>query len=156
MADFLWEDGAWNTMFGASDLNSLANGSFAFSTSPSDPQIDTSTSKEFYFQAEFVGGSISPTNAADVVVALVPRNAQDSAYSDGEAGATVANHPLWVQYPHVCIALRTKAASAQSAMSGLSLLPPGKYKVGLLNRAGVALASSGNQVRIRLLTESAV
>jgi hypothetical protein len=153
MTDFIWTVGSWNTVFGAADLNSLANGSFAFSSTTA-PQIDTSTTREFYFQAEFTGGSISPTNAADVVVVLVPRDAQDAAYMDGEAGTTFANHPLWLQYPHACIALRTKATSAQLAMSGTVILPPNKYKVGLLNRAGVALASSGNQVRIRLLTEA--
>ena len=142
-------------MFGASDLNSLAYGSTALS-SLSAPQIDTTSSLELYFQAEFVGGSIGPVNAADVVFFLLPRDSTDANYVDGEATATVANQPIWMQYPHAAIGLRTKAASTQLAMSGLILLPPGKYKAGLLNRSGATLASSGNQVNVRLLTEKSV
>jgi hypothetical protein len=154
MSSLTLEAGSWVAGFGTSDLNSLANGSTAHS-SLTAPQIDTTSTKEPYFQAEFVGGSISPTGAADVVVYFIPRNSADSAYSDGEASATAANQPIWAQYPHVVIALRTKATSAQSAMSALSgIIPPGKYQVGVLNRAGVALASSGNQVNIRLVTEA--
>lgn len=153
MADATFEAGSWAAAFGSSDLNSLANGSTAHS-SLTAPQIDTTSTKELYFQAEFVGGSISPTGAADVVVYLLPRDSADAAYVDGEATATAANQPIWMQYPHVIIGLRTKAATAQLAMSGMCVLPPGKYQVGLLNRAGVALASSGNQVNIRLITEA--
>lgn len=155
MTDFKWKTNSWAAMFGATDLNSLANGSTALS-SLSAPQIDTSTSLEFYFQAEFVGGSISPTGAPDVVVFLLPLSADNTNYVDGEATATAANQPVWIQYPHAAIALRTKASSTQLARSGAILLPPGKYKVGLLNRSGVALAASDNQVSIRLLTEQGV
>ncbi|MEO3475777.1 hypothetical protein AAFN86_28255 [Roseomonas sp. CAU 1739] len=155
MTDFLWKPGSWAAMFGSSDLNSLANGSTAFSSTTA-PQIDTTSTLELYLQAEFVGGSISPTNAADVVFILVPRDSANAAYVDGEATSTVANQPVWMQYPHAIIGLRTKATQAQLAMSPLIMLPPNRYKAMLLNRAGVALASSGNQVNARLVTEKGV
>lgn len=157
MADFLWSAGSWSAMFGTSDLNSLANGSTAFSSLNSNSfVVDTTSSLQLYFQAEFVGGSISPSGAADVVLILVPMDSTAASFVDGEASATVANQPIWMQYPHAAIGLRTKAASTQLAKSGAILLPPDKYRPMLLNRAGVALASSGNQVNLRLLTEKSV
>jgi hypothetical protein len=152
---FKWATpGAWAVAFGAADLNSLANGTTALS-SLGAPQINNSTSLEYYAQFEFVGGSISPSGPADVVVFLLPIDSAGAAYMDGEATGTVANQPIWLQYPHAIIGLRTKATSAQLAQSGPAptLIPPGQYKVGVLNRAGVALAASGNQVNWRLLTE---
>lgn len=157
MTDFKWAPGSWSSMFGSSDLNSLANGSTAFSTlNSSSYTIDTTTSLELYFQAEFTGGSISPSAAADVVFFFIPMDATGASFMDGEATATVANQPIWLQMPHAPIALRSKASSTQLAMSGVVLLPPNKYRAGLLNRAGVALAASGNNVKVRLITEKGV
>jgi hypothetical protein len=156
MPAFVWAaPGSWAAMFATGDLNSLANGSTVFS-STTLPQIDTTTTRELYFQAEFVGGSMSPAAGGDVVVILLPRDSQDAAYVDGEASATIANQPVWMQYPHVVLGLRAKATSTQLVKGPVTLLPPEKYRVMLLNRAGVALAASGNQVRLRLLTEASV
>lgn len=154
MATFSWATPSnWTAGFGSSDLNNLANGSVALS-SLSAPQINTTSTKELYVQLEFIGGSISPSGPADVVAILLPRNSADSAYVDGEAGSTVVNQPVWMQYPHAVLGLRTKASSAQAVKSSPILLAPDKYQLGLLNRAGVTLASSGNQVNWRLLTEA--
>lgn len=150
---FKWATpGAWAAGFAAADLNSCANGTTVLSTT-SAPQVNNSSTLELYVQFEFVGGSISPSGPADVVVFLLPLDSTGVNYMDGEATATVANQPIWMQYPHAVIGLRTKAASTQLDMSGAVLLPPGQYKIGLLNRAGVSLAASGNQVNVRLLTE---
>jgi hypothetical protein len=156
MATFKWATpGAWAAGFGSSDMNSLANGSTAFS-SLTAPQIDTTSSLELYVQFEFVGGSISPSGPADVVVFAMPRDSANAAYVDGEASATVANQPIWMQIPHAVLGLRTKAASTQLVVGAPLLLPPNRYQLGLLNRSGVALASSGNQVNWRLLSEGSV
>lgn len=143
---------AWTAGFGTSDLNSLANGSVALS-SLSAPQINTTSTLQLYLQFEFVGGSISPTVSADVVAFALPIDSANTTYMNGEAGATLANQPIWMQYPHAAIGLRAKAASTQLAMSMPVLIPPGKYTLGLLNRAGVALNASGNQINWRLITE---
>jgi hypothetical protein len=157
MADILWKPGSWAPMFGSSDLNSLANGSTAYSSlNSSSYVVDTTSSLELYFQAEFVGGSISPTGTPDVVFILMPMDSTLASFVNGDATATVADQPVWMQYPHAAIGLRTKASSTQLAKSGAILLPPDRYRPMLLNRAGVALASSGNQVNLRLLTEKGV
>lgn len=153
MATVKWAaPGSWAPMFDSADLASLSNAAVALS-SLTAPQVDTTSSRQLYFQAEFVGGSISPANGGDVVLILIPRDSADAAYSDGEAGATIANQPVWMQFPHVVIGLRAKASSAQLVVSAVAPLPPNKYRAALLNRAGVALAASGNQVNLRLLTE---
>jgi hypothetical protein len=98
---------------------------------------------------------MSPTNSADVVVFLLPLvSAGGGVYVDGEASATFANQPVWMQYPHAAVGLRTKATQTQAQQSGLVLCPPGTYKFGFLNRAGVALPASGNQVNWRFVTEA--
>lgn len=154
MATFKWATpGAWSAGFGSSDLNSLSSGNVALS-SLTAPQVNNSTSLELYVQFEFVGGSISPVNVADVVVFLLPLDSTGANYMSGEAGSTIANQPVWMQYPNAAIGLRLKASSTQLQQSGVVLCPPGQYKIGLLNRAGVALAASGNQVNWRLVTEA--
>ena len=153
---FKWATpGSWSAGFGSSDLNSLANATTALS-SLTEPQIDTTSSLELYVQFEFVGGSISPSGPADVVVFLIPRDSANAAYIDGEATGTAANQPIWMQMPHSVLGLRTKASSTQLVMGLPILLPPNRWKIGMMNRAGVSLAASGNQVNWRLLTEASV
>jgi len=151
-SNFSWAaPGSWTNCFGASDLNSLANITTVFSTGST---LDTTTTRELYVQFEFTGGSISPTAPADVVIFCLPRTSDGSTYVDGEASGTAANQPIWMQVPHAVIGLRGKATSTQLEMSMPVLLFPNVYKFGLLNRAGVSLAASGNQVKYRLLTQA--
>lgn len=154
MATFKWSTpGAWAAGFAAADMNSLANGSVVLS-SLGAPQVDNRTTLELYVQFEFVGGSISPAAAADVLAFLLPLDSTGAAYMDGEAGSTVINQPVWLNYPYAAIGLRLKAASTQLQQSGVVLCPPGGYKIGLLNRSGVALAASGNQLNWRFHSEA--
>lgn len=146
--------GTFNSMFGSSDLNSLANGSTAI-TSLSAPVVDTTSSLELWGVAEFTGGSISPVPPADVIFFLIPLLSDGSTYMDGEAGATAVNQPIWLSMPHCSIPLRGKGSSTQAARARRFMIEPGKYKPALLNRAGVALASSGNMVKLALFSEQA-
>jgi hypothetical protein len=142
--------GAWTAMFAANDLNSLANGSTLISTATA-PQINNSTTLENMFQVEFVGGSISPAAGANILVMLIPLSSNGTDYVDGESTATAVNQPAWANLPTAVIQLRAKGTSTQRQQSKPVPLPPGQYKVCVLNRAGVALAASGNQVNIRLM-----
>jgi hypothetical protein len=151
---FKWATpGSWAAGFASSDLNSCANGSVILS-SLTAPQVDNRTTLQLYVQFEFVGGSISPAAAADVVAFLLPLDSTAAGYVDGEAGATVINQPVWLNYPYAAIGLRLKATSTQLQQSGVVLCPPGGYKIGLLNRAGVTLAASGNQLNWRFHSEA--
>lgn len=144
--------GTWVNSFAAADLNALANGSVAIS-SLSAPQVNNGTSLDFFVQFEFAGGSIAPTTGANLVAVLLPLLSDGVTYADGEAGATVANQPVVLAHPYALLLLRTKVAS-QNVRSNPILLPPGGYKVALLNRAGVALAATGNMLKHRLFTET--
>lgn len=153
MATVLLSGATWTNGFGATDLNSLANGSQKTSTLTA-PQIDNSTAGQLYVQFEVVLAALSPTAGASVIVVLIPETRTSGAYVAGTDGATVETQVRWQNYPYAIVALTQGASAAQTQRSVRVEVLNERYKVALINRAGTALAASGNQVAWRLVTEN--
>jgi hypothetical protein len=154
MASITWTPGplAWAAGFAAADLNSLANVTQKTSSLAS-PQIDNSgAAPDMFVQFEVVLASLTPVAAGNVLVVCVPL-ASDGGSVSSTDGTGTGNQVPWQNYPHAAIALRT-GAGAQVQQSPPISLPPGQYRLALINRAGVALAASGNMVSWRKYSEA--
>lgn len=147
--------GAWTPGFAAGDLNALANGSL-FSSSLVAPQIDNANGANLFVQIEVSLAAFSPTAGANILVSLIPESATLNTYMTGSDGATIADQYKWQNYPYAILALRTTAASPQVQRSQMIQIAPERYKLAVVNRAGVALAATGNQVLWRLIAETVV
>ena len=149
MATVTLSAGAWANEFNAADLNSLANGAQKTSTLTA-PHIDNSTAGQLYAQVEVTLAAFTPLAGANVIVVLIPETQTAGTYMTGTDGGTAVDQVRWQNYPNAVIALRQTASAAQVQRSGLIPIANERYKVALINRAGAALAASGNQVAARL------
>lgn len=152
MADLMkWSiPGSWQDLFGSSGsgLNSLANSSTVLSTAT----IDNSASLEQYMDISLTLGAISPTGTPIVSLFLLELMPNGSDFVSGEAGSTIANQPTG-SFVIRRAQLRTKAASITNLLFSRIWIPPNQFKIALLNQAGVAYASSGNDSKYRLYSE---
>jgi hypothetical protein len=123
------------------ELNALANGS----ASVLSAEIDNSTNKYLYADMELNLASLTPTAGGFLSLYLV-------ASVDG------TNYPLWdagaspgtANNNYLVGTFSTKAAAAAQRLVMRDIeLPPGKYKFGIYNGAGVALAASSNTLSWR-------
>jgi hypothetical protein len=144
--------GAWADGFAAADLNALANGGLAIS-SLTAPIIDNSAGANLFVQFEVVLAALSPIVGANMLPFLVPETSVANTYMTGSTGTTSNDHYRWQNGPYAVVGLRFTASSAQTQRSPLIQIAPERYIFGLINRSGVALAATGNQVRYRLISE---
>jgi hypothetical protein len=119
------------------ELNGLAINGY----SVSGTEIDNSANLDQFGYVEVILGSLNPTAGASVT-ALIVTAPNGTNYEDSPSATNPAFN-LTVG----SVSLATGAA-AKRAVSGLFRLPPTKFKVVLLNTANVALAASGNSVRL--------
>lgn len=144
---------AFADCFAAGDLNALASLGQKTSTLAA-PFVDNSVDLALFAQFEASLAALSPAAGAHLIVVLAPLLNDGAAYATSGDGTTAANQIPYVNYPHAMIALRTTATAAQAQQSSPIPLPPGKFQPLLINRAGVALAASGNMVRVRKFSEA--
>lgn len=123
------------------ELNSLANGS----TTALSAEIDNTTNLYKYIDFEVYLASAAFTGTSYVSLYVVP-TLDGTNYPDWDAGASpgLGNNNYWVGDLFVKAATGTERHVLRGA-----LMPAGKFKVGLKNVGGVALASSGNTVSHR-------
>lgn len=155
MATVVLNAGSWSNGFAAADLNSLASGGQKTS-SLTAPQVDNSTTGATYAQVEVTLGALSPTQGGLVIVVFVPETQTAGTYVTGTDGTSAADQVPWRNYPHAIIALRQTAGAAQVQRSKHIELGDERYRLAVINRAGVALAASGNQVAWRLVSETVI
>lgn len=153
MATVALSAGAWTAGMATADLNSLADGGQKTSTLTA-PQVTNTTAGALYVQFEVVLGTLSPAAGANVIAFLIPETQVANTYVTGLDGTSAADQYRWQNYPYDIIALRLSATSGQTQRSRLVPIANERYKVVLINRAGVALAASGNQLSWRTLTET--
>ena len=122
--------------FLAADLNSLASGGGALSTSI----VTNSTTLDLYCDVSFVvavGGTTTTTSY--LTLYLLPLNQDGTTYGDGYASSTTTQ-PVG-GYTAGSIGVKPGVASA-STVTGMFrgvILPPGNFKFALGNNLGVAL-----------------
>jgi hypothetical protein len=150
MADLSWyEVTAWADCFASGDLNSLANGSRKMSTL-SDPQFNNTGASTFIQFEAYSGGSITVTAGSALIVQAVSR------MSDGTnwpSDLVNNNETPLLNYPYAAIQFTAATLNPHRQQSDIVPIPPGYYRFCVVNRLGVALASSGNMVRFRTLTQ---
>jgi hypothetical protein len=150
VADFSWyEVATWADAFGSSDLNSLGSGSNKMST-VADPQYQNTGSGLFIQFEATMGGTMTTTAGAALIVSAVPRMSNGSNWpSDltNNNGVPVGN------YPTVAMQFYVGAINPHRQQSVIVPIPPGYYRFNALNRLGAAMPSSGNMIRFRILTQ---
>jgi len=136
--------GKWGSLAAAvslltTELNSLANGS----ASAASAAIANQTDLNVYADIELVLGSLSPV--APNYCTLYILEAIDGSNYPSATGSVLRNQPSQI----LCtFPLDTTASTAQRVVVRNVVIPPGSFKVVLDNQAGVALASSGNTVKM--------
>lgn len=150
MAILSWSPSAISfTSLATTELNSLANGAGAVSSSV-DPQVDNGITDPYtHAIVEITLASLTPTTGGHVVVFLYPKDTGGSYPSSTVAIGAYAG------FPYQVIALYAGAAAQQLVSRPFPIFPR-EFRVGVINRAGVAFASSGNVVKVGLLQEKVV
>lgn len=126
------------------ELNSIADGAFV----AVGAEVANETDLYPYIVFELVLASLSPTAGAfvDIWIDYQP---------DGTNFADPAK-PLQTSSLLGAIALDTAATTAQRITSGLYAIRPMDFKLQLRNKAGVALAASGNTLKYRRMFDQVV
>jgi hypothetical protein len=115
-------------------LNSLADGSSASSSA-----IANGTDKYPLMDVSILLASLTPGTGGYVEIHVAPLLDDGSSYPDIFAGG-----PTLVG----AVSLKTGASVKNAMICGIQI-PPGDFKVALLNKAGASLAASGNTVKTR-------
>lgn len=126
----------------STELNSLANGADAVSTTA----IDNETDQYEFLALELSLASLTPTTGACVYVFLVP-SIDGTNYDDNGGTITAPNSALVAVFE-----LSTSTTTKRRTARGIRL-DPFKYKLVVRNAAGVSLPSSGNTVKARRYNE---
>lgn len=119
------------------ELNSLANGAF----SAVGTAIDNTANKDQYAAMDIVLASLTPASGATLSLYLV-QSADGTTYEDAPSATNPGSHML------VATVLVTTGAAAKRIVSPWFYLPPGKFKLVLLNSTGVALGATLNTVTV--------
>lgn len=121
----------------STELNTLGIGAMSAASSA------VSGNRDVYADFELVLASLSP--AVPNYCTLYILEAVDGTNYPGATAAVLRNQPTQV----LCVfPLDTSASTAQRIVVRSVLIPPGNFKVALDNQSGVALASSGNTVKM--------
>lgn len=135
----------WVTLFNAADLNSLTAGNFVLSTITAIANAPGASGGDIYADFDFILGSITPSAGGYISLYLFPLMHDASSYpGTPTSGATVPPNT----YKVADVSLTTSAA-VQTGMARGIILPPGTFKVGLVNNSGVNFAASANSAQFR-------
>lgn len=134
----------WQAAFGT-EIDSLASGSYALSSII----IDNTSGLLTDGWISMALGSVAPSAAiANLAFYLQQLNQDGSTYGDGIASGTTWPVSGW------CGSYGWPTSSTSSAQTGTLKInidiPPNKFKLGVINNLGSALAASGNTIAIAL------
>jgi hypothetical protein len=144
----LWTAGSgvgltWTDAFTSSTLNSIASGNAILS----DLSISNGTALDKYMDISIALASAAFTGTgANISIHIYPLNADGSTYGDGKFGTSAAGP---CAYPAAVIIPLVAATQAQTGTFTGIVIPPGTFKLVLVNNGGVALASSSNTCKYR-------
>lgn len=134
----------WQAAFGT-EINSLASGSYALSS----VIIDNTGGLLTDGTISLALGAVAPSAAAASLAFFIqPLNQDGTTYGDGIASGTVIPVSGYIgslSWPTNA----TAAAQTGSFKVGIEI-PPTKFKLGVVNNLGSALATSGNTISLAL------
>ena len=129
----------------STELNSLADGSYSAASSA----YDNETNLYLYADVEIVLASLTPTSGAFIALYLV-KSLDGTNFADGGGATAPAAADLVAQ-----VDLSTSTGAKRRVVANIPI-PPLQFKWILLNEANVALASSGNTLKVRYHNEQGV
>jgi len=133
----------WTAAFTSSTLNSIASTNGILS----DVAIANGTALDKYMDLSVALASAAFTGTGiNVSIHLYPLNDDGSTYGDGKFGSSAAGP---CAYPPVAVIPLVAATQAQTGSAIGIVIPPGTFKLVLVNNGGVALAASGNTLKYR-------
>ena len=135
---------SWASAFGT-EINSLASGSYALSSII----IDNTSGLLTDGWLSVALGSVAPSAAgASLAFYLQALNQDGTTYGDGVASGTVL--PVSGYIGSIGWPTSSTAATQTQSMKIEREIPPTKFKLGVVNNLGSALAASGNTIAIAL------
>ena len=135
---------SWASAFGT-EINSLAAGSYALSSLI----IDNTSGLLTDGWLSLALGAVAPSAAAaNLTFYMQPLNQDGTTYGDGIASGTVLPLSGWIG--SVTWPTSSTAAAQTEFMKIEREIPPTKFKLGVVNNLGSALAASGNTIAIAL------
>jgi hypothetical protein len=142
---FKWAAWASRSTGLTTELNSLANGAYSAAGSA----FDNTTNLDEWAAAEIALASLNPTAGAYLQLFLV-QSLDGTNYEDAASSTNPGYHQS------IAVVSLTTGAAAKKIDTAPFRIPPGKFKLVLLNKAGVALAASGNTVTLYTANETGV
>lgn len=134
----------WQAAFGT-EINSLASGSYALSSII----IDNTSGLLTDGWLSVALGSVAPSAAgASLAFYLQALNQDGTTYGDGVASGTVL--PVSGYLGSIGWPTSSTAATQTQSMKIEREIPPTKFKLGVVNNLGSALAASGNTISLAL------
>ena len=134
----------WQAAFGT-ELDSLASGSYALGS----VVIDNTSGLLTDGWLSVALGSVAPSaSAANLALFIQPLNQDGTTYGDGIASGTVL--PVSGYIGSLSWPTNATAAAQTGFMRISTEIPPTKFKLGVVNNLGSALAASGNTIAIAL------
>jgi hypothetical protein len=133
----------WADAFSTATLNSIASTNGILS----DVAIANGTALDRYMDISFALASAAFTGTGiNLSIHLYPLNKDGTTYGDGKFGSSAAGP---CAYPPVAVIPLVAATQAQTGAATGIVIPPGTFKLVLVNNGGVALAASGNTLQYR-------
>ncbi len=133
----------WTDIFSTATLNSIASGNGILS----DLAIANGTALDRYMDISFNLASAAFTGTGiNLSFHIYPLNKDGSTYGDSKFGTSAAGP---CAYPPCAVIPLVAATQAQTGSATGIVIPPGTFKLVLINNGGVALAASGNTVQYR-------
>ena len=135
---------SWASAFGT-EINSLASGSYALSS----VIIDNTGGLLTDGWLSLALGSVAPSaSGANLAFYLQQLNQDGTTYGDGVASGTVI--PVSGYLGSITWPTSATAATQTQSMKIEREIPPTKFKLGVVNNLGSALAASGNTISLAL------
>lgn len=127
----------------STDLDSLADDTW----SALSAEIDNSLNGYLFMDIEVVLASLTPTGADAAIEVYVVPSIDDTNYPNYTESGT-ADEQENNQYFVGSVTLSLDTEAQNHSIRGVEM-PPGKFKIGVRNRANVALGASGNTIKWR-------
>ena len=144
MGESNWTSYGSTTTYLSTELNSLANNGNKIGAA-----IDNSSNKDFYMDVEVYLASVDLSGSTNPAIYIyLIKSLDDSNYEDGGDSLDPPQEATKV------LALVAASQVHRRVTESPIIIPPGSFKLLIENKAGAALAASGNTVKYRVFSET--